>query len=67
MDLFNITFDNKKFTYIDSITINGKNYVAYMDDDNVYISEFVIDNGDITFLDVNDLTYDMVLKELNLQ
>ncbi len=66
MDLFNITINNKKFTYIDSITINNKNYVAYMDDDNVYISEYVMENGDITFLDVTDAIYDRVLKELNL-
>lgn len=66
MDLFNITFNNMKFTYIDSITINSKNYVAYMDDDNVYISEYVMENGDITFFDVTDTIYDMVLKELNL-
>lgn len=66
MDLFNITINNKKFTYIDSITIDTKNYVAYMDDDNVYISEYVMENGDITFLDVTDAIYDRVLKELNL-
>ena len=66
MDLFNITFDNKNFTYIDSITIDNKNYVAYMDEDNVYISEYIIEKGDITFLDVTDATYDIVLKELNL-
>lgn len=66
MDLFNITFNNKKFTYIDSITLDGKNYVAYMDDDNVYISEYTLKNGDITFFDVSDAIYDHILKELNL-
>lgn len=66
MDIFNIVIDNKKFTYVDSVTINKRNYVAFMDDDNVFISEYHIVNGDITFEDVDDETYDMVIKELKL-
>lgn len=66
MNLFNISFDNKKFTYIDSIVIDNKDYVAYMDGDNIYVSEYVLENRNITFLDVTDATYDMVLRELNL-
>ncbi len=66
MDLFNITFNNKKFTYIDSITYDEKNYVAYMDDDNVYVSEYILKNEDIIFFDVSDATYNHILKELNL-
>lgn len=67
MDLFNIILDNKKFSYIDSITLGKHNYVAFMDDDNIFVSEYIIDNGDIIFDDVDDLTYDKVLKELNLE
>lgn len=66
MNIFDIILDNKKFSYIDSITIDKHNYVAFMDDDNIFVSEYTIDNGDIIFDDVDDLTYDKVLKELNL-
>lgn len=66
MDLFDIKIDNKNFNYIDSIKIDNKNYVAFSDDDNIYVSEYKIINGDIIFDDVDDLTYDKVLKELGI-
>lgn len=66
MDLFDIKIDNKNFNYIDSIKINEKNYVAFSDDDNIYVSEYKIIDGDIIFDDVDDLTYDKVLKELGI-
>lgn len=66
MDLFDIKIDNKKFSYIDSIKIDNKNYVAFSDDDNIYVSEYKIIDGDIIFDDVDDLTYDKVLKELGI-
>lgn len=66
MNLLSISFDSKKFTYVDSITLDGKNYVAYMDDENVYISEYTLDNGDITFYDVDDDTYNRIIKDLAL-
>lgn len=66
MNLFNIIRDNKKFNYIDSISIDKHNYVAYMDDDNIFVSEYKIVNDDIIFDDVDDITYEKVLKELDL-
>lgn len=66
MNLFNIIRDNKKFNYIDSISIDKHNYVAYMDDDNIFVSEYTIVNEDIIFDDVDDITYEKVLKELDL-
>ncbi len=66
MDLFNIIIDNKKYNYIDSISLKNKNYVAFTDDENIYVSEYFLIAGDIVFKNVDDATYDMVIKELNL-
>ena len=43
MKLFDIIIDNKKYEFVNSIHLNGKNYVAYTDNKNIYISEFVIE------------------------
>lgn len=66
MDLFNIIIDNKKFIYIDSITINKRNYVAFMNDENVFVNEYKITDRNITFNDIDEQTYEMVIKELDL-
>lgn len=66
MDFFNIIIDNKKFAYIDSITINKRNYVAFMDEENVFVNEYKIIDGNITFNDIDDRTYAIVIKELDL-
>lgn len=66
MNLFAFILDDKKYTYIDSVTLNNKHYIAYMDKKNVYISEYTFDNKEIILNDVDDQTYNLVSKELNL-
>ncbi len=61
-----IKIDDEHFTYLDSITIEEKNYVAYMDENTIYVSEYLIDEGQVTFKDINDELYKRILKELAL-
>ncbi len=65
MDLISININNQEYTYIDKISLNNKNYVAYMDKDNVYVSEYEINNN-IIFKDVDDTTFNQVIGALEL-
>ncbi len=65
-DIFKLINNNEEFTYVDSISYNGKNYVAYMDDTNLYVSEYTINGEELTLDDVSDELYETLLKEMNL-
>ena len=67
MKLFEIIIDNIKYDFIDSIELNNKKYVAYKDaDDNVYISEYINNNGSIDFLEVNEETIEKVREAMSI-
>jgi hypothetical protein len=67
MKLFEIIIDNIKYDFIDSIKINDKNYVAYKDfNNNIYISEYVYDNGSINFLEVDEETINKVREAMSI-
>ena len=65
MKLFEIIIDNIKYDFIDSIKLNDKNYVAYKDsEDNVYISEYVVIDESINFLEVDEETINKVREAM---
>ncbi len=66
LDIFDFISDNKKYTYIDTIQYNDKNYVAYMDDDNVYISEYTMDKDGFILDDISDELYEILIREMKL-
>ena len=41
----NITIDNKKYNLVNMVNYNNKNYIAYSDNNNTYISEIIFDNN----------------------
>lgn len=65
MDLLTIKINHQKYIYLDSIHLENKKYVTYMDDTNVYVSE-CINNGEIFFKDVSDEVYKKVIEVLHL-
>ena len=65
MNPLDIIIDNKKYEYINDIVYNSKNYVAFKDDNYLYIKEFTFDN-ELIFLDINDSLYDTLRKMMNL-
>ncbi len=65
MDLLTIEINNQKYTYLDSINLEDKEYVAYMDETNVYVSE-CIKKEELFFKDVSDAIYNKVLEVLHL-
>lgn len=65
MDLLTIEINNQKYTYLDSINLENKEYVAYMDEKNVYVSE-CIKTDELFFKDVSDEVYRKVIEALQL-
>ncbi len=66
MKLFEIKIGNKKYEFVNSIHLNGKNYVAYSDNKNIYINEFVIEEDKVNFLEVDDNTFNTVKEAMSL-
>lgn len=54
MNPFDIIIDDKVYEYIDSILLNDKYYVAFMDDNATYIKEYKIKNNNIELYDIDD-------------
>ena len=66
MKLFEIKIGDKIYEFVNSIHYNGKNYVAFQDDNTVYISEFIINEDNISFTPIDDTTFDEVKKAMAL-
>lgn len=64
--MLDITIDNKKYEYITQINYNGKDYVAYADDDNIFISEYILDNDKVTLKEIDSNLLDIIAKEMGL-
>ena len=64
MNPLDIIIDNKKYEYVNDIIYNNKNYIAFKDDNYLYIKEFTFDN-ELIFLDINDSLYDTLRKMMN--
>ncbi len=43
--MLDIIINNKKFKYINSLKIDDKSFIAYSDEENIYISSFYYENG----------------------
>lgn len=56
MNPFDIKIDNKVYEFIDSIILDGKYYVAFMDDEYTYIKEYKFNKDNIELYDINDET-----------
>ena len=66
MKIFDIMIDNNKYEYIDSIKLDNKCYVAYQDNDTIYISEYVVENNQVNFLEIDENTFNKVKEAMSL-
>lgn len=64
--MLDITIDNIKYEYITQIKYNGKDYVAYADNDNIFISEYTLDDNKVTLKEVDSDLIDIIAKEMGL-
>lgn len=61
--MLDITIDNKKYEYVNSVRIDDKSYIAYSDGTNTYISEFYYDEDIIKVTDIDEETF-IIVKEV---
>lgn len=67
MNVFEIVIDNKKYEYVTSKKINNKNYIAYADDNNIFISEYLLNNNKLELLEISDEIFNMVKEVMNIE
>lgn len=66
MKLFDIMIGNKSYEFINSIHYKGKDYVAYEDKNTIYINEFIIKDNKVSFLEIDEETFNEVKKAMSL-
>ena len=66
MKLTDIIIDNKKYEYVNKLIYNDKLYIAYMDDNSVYISEITYENDEVFFNPVNEELLPILKREFKL-
>ncbi len=66
MGLFNIIIDGKNYDYIDSINYENENYVAYSDEDSIYISKYTMHDEEIEFMDIDEDTFNKIREVMQL-
>ncbi len=64
--MLDIVIDNKTFTYVNSVKIDDKSYIAYTDGVNIYISEFHYDNGKIIISEIDNKTFLEIKEAISL-
>lgn len=66
MEMLEISIDGKKYEYVDSISYNGKCYVAFSNGGDITISEYVIENDSINLVSLTDEEFETVKDVMNL-
>ena len=61
-----IKIDNRSYNLIDSVCIDNKNYMAYEDEEKIYISQYIVDNNQIKLLTITEEELERVKMEMNL-
>jgi hypothetical protein len=61
-----IKIDNKSYNLIDSVCIDNKNYMAYEDEEKIYISQYIVENNQIKLLTITEKELERVKMEMNL-
>lgn len=62
--MLDITIDGIKYEYVKSFVIDGKNYVAYSDFKNTYVSEYTLDGNNVILSDVPPQIFNQIMEEL---
>ena len=66
MKIFDIKIDDKNYKFIDSINLNGKNYIAFEDDESIYIKEYSIEEDEVVFTPIDDNELNTVNEAMGL-
>ena len=64
--MLDIIVNNKRYQYIQCIKIDNASYIAITDGNSITISEYKMLDDKIQLLPIDDKTFDIVRKEMNL-
>ena len=62
-----IIINGKKYDFLSTYTIDNNNYVVYTDDDGIYVSQYIEDNGDLSFINIDENLEIFILNELGVE
>ena len=62
-----IKIGDKTYEYVKSIAYEGKGYIAYSDEEQIYISEYkILENQEIKLLPINNKLFRKIKREMEL-
>lgn len=64
--MLDIVIDGIKYTYVKSMKMFGKNYIAYSDNDSIYISEYEVVGNSISVKEIPDSDFIKVKESMGL-
>lgn len=64
--MLDIIVNNKRYQYIQCVKIDNTSYIAITDGKTITISEYKMLDDKIQLLPIDDKTFDIVRKEMNL-
>lgn len=67
METFEINIDGKKYEFITSKKIDGVDYVAYADSENIYIAKYSIVGNQIKLTPISEDILPKLKEELGLE
>ena len=65
MDL-TIEINGKKYNFVDKVNIDGKDYIAYEDENTVYINAYEMKDNNLIILEITEDEKQEVLGKLNI-
>ena len=61
-----IIIDGVTYDFIANTTLNGKDYVVFEDQDSIYVCEYLIKDGEVLFVTIEDELENKVLESLGI-
>lgn len=65
--MLDIIIDGQKYEFVNSINLNGVNYIAYSDSKNIFIQSFKFIFNEIVLESIDDNTFNYVKLKMGLQ
>lgn len=61
-----LIINDKKYKLVKVLNIDNKNYIAYEDEESIYVNEYIFEDNQMKLNEISDQEFDKVVKELNL-
>ena len=66
MEMLTITINNERYEYVDSISYQGKCYVALTNGNEITINEYKIQNDQIELIPLDDVQFEEIKSVMHL-